>query len=101
MWSAAIRAIDPYCIVVVLTAYPDVESAIEGIHEGVDGYIIKPANADTLVALLSDKLAKQHRKTRDSQISGHHLTAKFIWTNEKIALLQYRAYVFLHASRVY
>jgi len=62
MWSAAIRAIDPYCIVVVLTAYPDVESAIEGIHEGVDGYIIKPANADTLVALLSDKLAKQHRK---------------------------------------
>jgi len=101
MWSAAIRAIDPYCIVVVLTAYPDVESAIEGIHEGVDGYIIKPANADTLCCIAIGQIGETTSETRDSQISGHHLTAKFIWTNEKIALLQYRAYVFLHASRVY
>jgi ActR/RegA family two-component response regulator len=41
----------------ILTAYPDVESAIEGIHQGVDDYIIKPSSADTLVALLAEKLA--------------------------------------------
>lgn len=53
----AVRAIDPSCIAMILTAYPDVESAIEGIHHGVDDYIIKPASADTLVAMLADKLA--------------------------------------------
>jgi DNA-binding NtrC family response regulator len=53
----AIRAIDPSCVVVILTAYPDVESAIEGIHQGVDDYMIKPADANALVALLVDKLA--------------------------------------------
>jgi two-component system, NtrC family, response regulator HydG len=58
----AIRAIDPACMAVILTAYPNVENAIDGIRHGVDDYIIKPANADTLVALLADKLAKRPRK---------------------------------------
>lgn len=58
----AIRAIDPACIAVILTAYPNLDTAIEGIHHGVDDYILKPANTDTLVALLADKLAKQTRK---------------------------------------
>jgi DNA-binding NtrC family response regulator len=53
----AVRAIDPSCIAMILTAYPDVESAIEGIHQRVDDYIIKPSSADTLVALLAEKLA--------------------------------------------
>ena len=55
----AIRAIDPTCIAVILTAYPNLESAIDGIRNGVDDYILKPANADTLVALLADKLEKR------------------------------------------
>jgi DNA-binding NtrC family response regulator len=55
----AIRAIDPGCIAIILTAYPNLDSAIEGIHHGVDDYVVKPANADGLVALLADKLDKQ------------------------------------------
>lgn len=58
----AIRAIDPTCIAVVLTAYPNLDSAIEGIRHGVDDYVLKPANVDTLVVLLADRLAKQPRK---------------------------------------
>jgi len=58
----AIRAIDPECVAVMLTAYPDMESAIEGIHHGVDDYIIKPANSDELVASLSNTLAKRKAK---------------------------------------
>jgi ActR/RegA family two-component response regulator len=33
------------------------ESAEEGISLGIDEYIAKPADADTLVALLAEKLA--------------------------------------------
>lgn len=58
----AIRAIDPTCVMVILTAYPNVESAIEAIHQGVDDYILKPASADTLIALLADKLAKRRER---------------------------------------
>jgi DNA-binding NtrC family response regulator len=58
----AIRAIDPACVAVILTAYPDVESAIEGIHHGVDDYIIKPSSADMLAALLTEKLAERREK---------------------------------------
>jgi len=37
----------------ILTAYPDVESAITGIREQVDEYIVKPSDPDTLVAILA------------------------------------------------
>jgi DNA-binding NtrC family response regulator len=58
----AIRAIDPDCVAVMLTAYPDMESAIQGIRHGVDDYIIRPANPDDLVASLADTLAKRRAK---------------------------------------
>src|SRR6185312_15933814 len=48
----AIRAIDPSCVAVILTAYPDMASAVEGIRNGVDDYIIKPMPPDTVVKLL-------------------------------------------------
>lgn len=58
----AIRVIDPDCVVVMITAYPDMESAIEGIRHGVDDYIIKPSNPDELVESFTRILEK--RKTR-------------------------------------
>jgi DNA-binding NtrC family response regulator len=53
----AMREVNPRCITIILTGYPDMESAIEGIHLGVVDYITKPMNADELVALLTEKLA--------------------------------------------
>jgi DNA-binding NtrC family response regulator len=55
----AIRAIDPSCIVVVLTAYPNMESAIEGIRHGINDYLIKPSTAEMLVHMLTERLAKR------------------------------------------
>jgi DNA-binding NtrC family response regulator len=53
----AMREINPHCVTIVLTGYPDLESAEEGALLEIDDYIAKPANADTLVALLAEKLA--------------------------------------------
>jgi DNA-binding NtrC family response regulator len=53
------KKINPDCVIIVLTGYPAVDSAVEGIRLGIDDYITKPANADLLVAALAEKLAKR------------------------------------------
>ena len=54
----AMREAHPRCLCLVLTGYPDEESAVKGTQLGIDDYIRKPAKADTLVALLADKLSR-------------------------------------------
>lgn len=39
----AIRWRWPATVVIMLTAHGSLESAVEAIHEGVDGYLLKPA----------------------------------------------------------
>jgi DNA-binding NtrC family response regulator len=52
----AMQKVNPTCAVMILTAFPAIESAVEGIHLRVEDYIIKPSNADALVALLAERL---------------------------------------------
>ena len=52
------REAHPSCLCIVLTGYPDEESELKGVQLGIDDYIRKPANADTLVAVLADKLSR-------------------------------------------
>jgi DNA-binding NtrC family response regulator len=57
----AMREVNPNCVTIVLTGHPDMESAEEGIRLGIEEYIAKPADADTLVALLAEKLAARKK----------------------------------------
>jgi two-component system response regulator HydG len=57
----AMREAHPRCVTIVLTGYPNEESAEEAVRLGIDDYIAKPTNADTLVALLAEKLAERER----------------------------------------
>lgn len=57
----AIRAVNPRCVIIVITGYPGFESAVDGIHHGIDDYIVKPTQPDALVALLAEKLAARHK----------------------------------------
>jgi DNA-binding response OmpR family regulator len=65
----AMREVNPSCVVIVLTGYPGLETAIEGIRLSIDDYIVKPAKADTLVAQLAERLAARPKKTRVLTIS--------------------------------
>jgi DNA-binding NtrC family response regulator len=60
------QKINPHCVTMVLTGHPAVESAIRGICLGIDDYLIKPANADMLVALLAEKLAAKSGERQSS-----------------------------------
>ena|ERR1700760_3550312 len=53
---------NPRCVTVILTAYPSIESAVEGIHEALDDYVVKPTDADALIAMLSGRLARGSRE---------------------------------------
>jgi two-component system response regulator RegA len=58
----AIREVNPDCIAIILTGHPGFDSAVEGVRQGVDDYIMKPAEPDLLVALLAEKLAERQVK---------------------------------------
>lgn len=62
----AMQKANPACAVMMLTAYPAIESAVEGIHLRIDDYIIKPSNADALVALLAERFLAPHIQEADS-----------------------------------
>jgi len=62
----AMQAKNPRCATLILTAYPAVESAVEGIRLHIDDYIIKPTNADALVALLAERLRHQSVKPNET-----------------------------------
>ena len=66
----AMRKANPQCVNIILTAYPALETAVEGIHLGIDDYITKPTNADALVAILGEKLTARQRKARILTISN-------------------------------
>jgi DNA-binding NtrC family response regulator len=57
----AMQKINPNCATIVLTGFPAIESAVEGIRLGIDDYLIKPATTDALVALLAEKLAARKK----------------------------------------
>ena len=54
-----VRKVNPNAVVIMLTAYPDIDSAVQGIREQIDDYVIKPSNPDVLVSILANNLAKK------------------------------------------
>jgi DNA-binding NtrC family response regulator len=53
---SAMRKRQPQCVTVILTGYPGFETAIEGIRQQVDDYLVKPADVDALLDTLHRKL---------------------------------------------
>jgi DNA-binding response OmpR family regulator len=54
---SAMRRTQPKAITFILTGYPDFESALVALRNQVDDYIIKPANIESLVNNISQRLA--------------------------------------------
>ena len=60
--------VNPDCIVIILTGYPAMDTAVEATRLGVDDYIAKPASADTLVALIAERLHGSRTRGRVSPV---------------------------------
>jgi DNA-binding NtrC family response regulator len=69
--ARAIREQNPRCVTIILTAYPDLNSAVEGIHYGVDDYVVKSDLVDVrpLVATIEKVLSVREPKARILSVS--------------------------------
>jgi DNA-binding response OmpR family regulator len=54
----------PETVVIILTAHGSLDSALTAIREGVDGYLLKPAEAEELWRTVDDALARRARQVR-------------------------------------
>src|SRR4030043_1766567 len=61
-----IKKVDPQAIVITITAYASVESAISAIKMGAYDYIQKPFKHEELLIIIARAL--EHKSLRDSQI---------------------------------
>lgn len=62
----AIRWRWPTTVVIMMTAHGTLNSAVEAIREGVDGYLLKPVDAAEVRQAIKEALARRER-----QIEGH------------------------------
>jgi len=70
-WLKRILEIDPLAVVILITAYGGVETAVQAIKEGAVDFVLKPWQNEKLLATLSSA-SKLHR----SQLEVGHLRAQ-------------------------
>src|SRR5207249_11544470 len=58
------KQVDPETIVILITAYPTVDTAVEAMKSGACDYLIKPFSVEQLRAVVKDALEK--RKTKEA-----------------------------------
>ena len=66
-WLNKILEIDPNMVVVLITAYGNIEMAVKAIKEGATDFVIKPWQNEKLLATVSSamKLSKSNREVND------------------------------------
>lgn len=52
---------------IILTGFPDTESAIKSVNEKADAYLIKPFDPDKLVEVITENLEQQREELRYTQ----------------------------------
>ncbi len=84
------RAHDPNLVIIILTAYSSIESAVEAVRLDAFDYLYKPAEPETIRQRVSEGLSHRQQALRHhqllSQIDNLHQTFKNLVTeNERLA----------------
>jgi len=58
---SAMRRVQPQAVTLILTGYPDFETALQAIRNQVDDYLTKPADIRNLVTTIKEKSANPRR----------------------------------------
>jgi len=56
-----VQEIDKQCVVLFLTGYPSLDSAVDAMQSGADDYLIKPVNFDELRIKIERGLERRNR----------------------------------------
>lgn len=76
-WLDQILSIDPSAVVIMITAYGDVETAVKAIKEGATDFVLKPWQNERLLATLSSamKLRQSRKETLQLRYRQQQLSA--------------------------
>jgi len=66
---------------IMLTGYPNLESAIESVNKKADMYLVKPVEPKKLLAIVQEKLREQDEESK----MGRNKLVKYIETRDKEA----------------
>ena len=56
---APLKQINPYMVIIMVTAFASVENTVRSLNAGASGYLVKPINNDELLAKVQDLLERQ------------------------------------------
>lgn len=68
LWLDKIHEIDPNIVVVLITAFGDVEMAVRAIKEGATDFILKPWQNERLIATLTTAMNLRKSRTEATQL---------------------------------
>lgn len=69
-WLKEIFTIDPLAVVILITAYGDIETAVRAVKEGATDFVLKPWQNEKLIATYSSALKLRESRMELSRIKG-------------------------------
>jgi DNA-binding NtrC family response regulator len=64
---AAMKDTAPKMVKVILTGYASLQSVIEAVNKGADGYLTKPVNMEELIKAIKERLEEQSKARKYDQ----------------------------------
>ncbi|HVK96369.1 MAG TPA: sigma-54 dependent transcriptional regulator, partial [Flavisolibacter sp.] len=69
-WLKKIREIKPNAIVIMITAYGDIDLAIRSLKEGAFDFVVKPWHNEKLLATIKDGIKRKENKSSSSPVTA-------------------------------
>jgi len=82
-WLKEIKTLSPNTIVILMTAFGKIDTAVEGIKMGAFDYVLKPWNNEKLLEII-DKAVAESRKNSKKPIIEKVEKRYFVGTSQKI-----------------
>jgi two-component system response regulator HydG len=76
-WLKQIKEIDPKAVVILITAFGDVEMAVQALKEGATDFILKPWQNEKLIATLSSAVKLKESYNEVDKLQRYHRTICF------------------------
>jgi two-component system NtrC family sensor kinase len=86
---APLRKINPDMVLIVLTGYASLETAVQAVNDGASAYITKPLNLDEVLTTVGSVLEKQRllQEKRQAEQMKNELIRRLEQKNKKLQLL--------------
>ncbi|WP_347050126.1 sigma-54-dependent transcriptional regulator [Flavobacterium olei] len=85
-WLKEIKTLSPHTIVILMTAFGKIETAVEGIKIGAFDYVLKPWNNEKLLEVIDKAITENRKNSKKAAVEKADQTEKkyFVGTSAKI-----------------